>query len=191
MYNIKNYKFNNIKVEMEVIEKEIAEYEYLVKQIEISEENIDLLQKNMNKFENPHILLKQQYYKLLETEKVLFADIFDVNKRKKALGYLPSKYFKKTGRNIDYFVRFAIENNLDFYISNKYNTETVAVYDRYMLTCILNDNKNILIDAGLSLNVDEFVEFIMDKPSVYYEDNPELFILIALAFNDHRLERIV
>ena len=189
-YNIKRYKFNDIKMSIEAIKKEIAEYENLIKQVKVCEHNINVLQKNMKKYKDSHVLLKQQYYTLVHTENMLFKDIFDVKQRKKALGYLPSKYFEKAGRDINYFVQFAINNNLDFHISNKFDTETVAVYDRQLLACILKDNRDVLINSGLPLNVDKFVEFVMDKPSVDYQDNPELFILIALAFNDTRLERI-
>ena len=189
-YNIKHYKFTDIKTSMDEIDKELAEYENLVKRINISNHNINVLQNNMGKFKNSHILLKQQYQKLFETEDILLADIFDVSKGKKALGYLPNKAVKKAGRDINYIVQFAIKNNLDFHISNRNTVESISVYNRYFLRKILNDNKDILIDSGLSLDEDEFVRFVMDKPTVTYRSNPRLFILIALAFNDSRLERI-
>ena len=75
-------------------------------------------------------------------------------------------------------------------MSKRYDVESVAVYDRQMLSRILRDNVNILVNSGLPLDVDKFVEFVMDKPTVNYRNNPELFMLIALAFNDSRLERI-
>lgn len=189
-YNIKHYKLNNNSKSIESTKAEMSKYETLIKQIKVCEHNINVLQRNMKKFKDSHTLLKQQYYKLLQAENILFKDIFDVSRRKKALGYLPSGNFEKAGRNTDYFVKFAIKHNLDFYISNRFGAVDVAVYDRQLLGCLLNDNKDILINSGLPLNVDSFVEFVMDKPLVSYKTNPELFMLIALAFNDPRLERI-
>ena len=189
-YNIKHYKFNDIKTSIETVNEENAKLENLVKQVKVSEHNISMLQKNMGKYKDSHVLLKQQYYKLFQAENILFKDIFGVNQGKKALGYLPSNFFKKAGRDINYFVQFAIKNNLEFYISSRCGVESLAVYDRQMLSRILRDNTHILINSGLPLDVDKFVEFVMDKPTVNYRNNPELFMLIALAFNDSRLERI-
>lgn len=189
-YNIKHYKFNDIKTSLETVNKENAKLENLVKQIKVSEHNINILQENMGKYKNSHVLLKQQYQNLFKAEEMLFKDIFGVNQGKKALGYLPSEFFKKAGRDISYFVQFAIKNNLDFYISSRCGVESVAVYDRQLLSRILSDNENILANSRLSLDVDEFVKFIMDKPPVAYRRYPELFMIIALAFNDSRLERI-
>ena len=107
-----------------------------------------------------------------------------------AILIIRNKAVKKAGRDINYIVQFAIKNNLDFHISNRNTVESISVYNRYFLRKILNDNKDILIDSGLSLDEDEFVRFVMDKPTVTYRSNPRLFILIALAFNDSRLERI-
>ena len=189
-FNIKRYKFNNITTSIETVNEENAKLENLVKQVKVCEHNINILQKNMGKYKDSHTLLKQQYHKLFKAEEILFEDIFGVNQGRKALGYLPSEFLKKAGRDINYFVQFAMKNNLGFYISTRYNVETVAVYNRQLLTRILHDNIDILVNSGLPLDADKFVEFVMDKPSVSYQNNPELFILIALAFNDSRLERI-
>lgn len=191
MYNIKHYKFNNRTVSLEEVNKEIAEYENLAKNLRQLETHIENLQKNIKSISNSQSILKKYYEEFKRIENKLFEDIYDVALGKKALGYLPEKHFKPIGRNTNYFVLFAIDNNLDFYVSNKYGQETVAVYNRDMLELILKANEEILINSGLSLDVDEFVDFVMDKPSVYYEDNPKLFILIALAFNDPRLEVIL
>lgn len=189
-FNIKHYKFNDIKTSLETVNKENAKLENLVKQIKVSEHNINILQQNMGRYKNSHVLLKQQYQNLFKAEEMLFEDIFGVNQGKKALGYLPSEFLKKAGRDINYFVQFAIKNNLEFYISSRCGVESLAVYDRQMLSRILRDNANILVNSGLPLDVDKFVEFVMDKSTVNYRNNPELYILIALAFNDSRLERI-
>lgn len=189
-FNIKHYKFNDIKTSLETVNKENAKLENLVKQIKVSEHNINILQQNMGRYKNSHVLLKQQYQNLFKAEEMLFEDIFGVNQGKKALGYLPSEFLKKAGRDINYFVQFAIKNNLEFYISSRCGVESLAVYDRQMLSRILRDNANILVNSGLPLDVDKFVEFVMDKSTVNYRNNPELFVLIALAFNDSRLERI-
>ena len=75
-------------------------------------------------------------------------------------------------------------------MSKRYDVESVAVYDRQLLSRILSDNENILANSRLSLDVDEFVKFVMDKPPIAYRRYPELFMIIALAFNDSRLKRI-
>lgn len=191
MYNINHYQFNNRTVSIEEVEQEIAQYEKLVESLVTTEKEIEFLQKNMNNIPDSQTLLKAHYKIFKEIENMLFEDIYDVSLGKKALGYLPEKHFKPAGRNTNYFVLFAIDNNLDFCVSNKYGPETVAVYNKDMLGAILNDNEEILTNSGLSLDVDEFVDFIMNKPSVSFNDNPELFILIALAFNDPRLELIL
>ena len=189
-YNIKNYKFNDIITSIETVNEENTKLENLIKQVKVSEHNINILEKNMRKYKNSHALLKQQYHRLFQAENMLFEDIFSVNQGKKALGYLPVKFLKEAGRNIGYFVQFAIKNNLGFYVSNRCDVESVAVYNRQLLSRILSDNKNILTNSGLSLDVDEFVKFVMDKPPLAYRSYPELFMIIALAFNDSRLERI-
>lgn len=189
-FNIKHYKFNDIRTSIETVNEENAKLENLVKQIKVSEHNINILQQNMGRYKNSHVLLKQQYQNLFKAEEMLFEDIFGVNQGKKALGYLPSEFLKKAGRDINYFVQFAIKNNLEFYISSRCGVESLAVYDRQMLSRILRDNANILVNSGLPLDVDKFVKFVMDKPPVAYRRYPELFMIIALAFNDSRLERI-
>ena len=48
-YNIKNYKFNDVKTSIETVNEENAKLENLIKQVKVSEHNINILESNMSK----------------------------------------------------------------------------------------------------------------------------------------------
>lgn len=120
---------------------------------------------------------------------VIHKDIFNVGKTK-ALGYLPKTYFNEKGRDINYFIEFAIDNSLEFYICNRFDNPTIVVYHKKWLEALLYSNKEVVQESGLSLNADEFVEFVMEYDDVDYDKNTELYILIAMAFNGPRLDKV-
>lgn len=185
---VQNFKLKKFYYTEEENNKDKEIYNDLSKKIDILNSNINTLKNNFGEYKDAKNMMLKQYSLLRAVEKKFYKDIFNVGKTK-ALGYLPKTYFDKKGRDINYFIEFAIDNNLEFYICNRFNNSTIVVYHKKWLEALLYSNKEVVQKSGLSLTDDKFVEFIMEY-DVDYDKNTELYMLIAMAFNDPRLEQV-
>lgn len=190
MLKVQNFKIGTFRCSQKQLELETQRFDYLKEKISVLNKNINILKSNFSKYKNAQEILAKQYTLLRSIEDELYKDVLQVGKTK-ALGYLPEPYLCASGRNLDYFIEYAISRNLSFHISEKgFTSRVLAIYDKRWVENLLNSNKDILYKNNLPLDADSFVKFVMDGKRVHYEDNMELFLLIAIAFNDSRLERI-
>ena len=186
---VQNFKLKKFYYTKEENNKDIEIYNDLSKKIDILNSNINTLKNNFSEYKDAKNMMLKQYSLLRAIEKKFYKDIFNVGKTK-ALGYLPKTYFNEKGRDINYFIEFAIDNSLEFYICNRFDNPTIVVYHKKWLEALLYSNKEVVQESGLSLNADEFVEFVMEYDDVDYDKNTELYILIAMAFNGPRLDKV-
>ena len=186
---VQNFKLKKFYYTKEENNKDIEIYNDLSKKIDILNSNINTLKNNFGEYKDAKNMMLKQYSLLRAIEKKFYKDIFNVGKTK-ALGYLPKTYFNEKGRDINYFIEFAIDNSLEFYICNRFDNPTIVVYHKKWLEALLYSNKEVVQESGLSLNADEFVEFVMEYDDVDYDKNTELYILIAMAFNGPRLDKV-
>ena len=186
---VQNFKLKKFYYTKEENEADIEVYNDLSKKIDILNSNINRLKNNFSEYKDAKNMMLKQYSLLRAIEKKFYKDIFNVGKTK-ALGYLPKTYFNEKGRDINYFIEFAIDNSLEFYICNRFDNPTIVVYHKKWLEALLYSNKEVVQESGLSLNADEFVEFVMEYDDVDYDKNTELYILIAMAFNGPRLDKV-
>lgn len=186
---VQNFKSKKFYYTKEENEADIEVYNDLSKKIDILNSNINRLKNNFSEYKDAKNMMLKQYSLLRAIEKKFYKDIFNVGKTK-ALGYLPKTYFNEKGRDINYFIEFAIDNSLEFYICNRFDNPTIVVYHKKWLEALLYSNKEVVQESGLSLNADEFVEFVMEYDDVDYDKNTELYILIAMAFNGPRLDKV-
>ena len=186
---VQNFKLKKFYYTKEENEADIEVYNDLSKKIDILNSNINRLKNNFSEYKDAKNMMLKQYSLLRAIEKKFYKDIFNVGKTK-ALGYLPKTYFNEKGRDINYFIEFAIDNSLEFYICNRFDNPTIVVYHKKWLEALLYNNKEVVQESGLSLNADEFVEFVMEYDDVDYDKNTELYILIAMAFNGPRLDKV-
>lgn len=186
---VQNFKLKKFYYTKEENEADIEVYNDLSKKIDILNSNINRLKNNFSEYKDAKNMMLKQYSLLRAIEKKFYKDIFNVGKTK-ALGYLPKTYFNEKGRDINYFIEFAIDNSLEFYICNRFDNPTIVVYHKKWLEALLYSNKEVVQESGLSLNADEFVEFVMEYDDVDYDKNTELYILIAMAFNVPRLDKV-
>ena len=186
---VQNFKLKKFYYTKEENEADIEVYNDLSKKIDILNSNINRLKNNFGEYKDAKNMMLKQYSLLRAIEKKFYKDIFNVGKTK-ALGYLPKTYFNEKGRDINYFIEFAIDNSLEFYICNRFDNPTIVVYHKKWLEALLYSNKEVVQESGLSLNADEFVEFVMEYDDVDYDKNTELYILIAMAFNGPRLDKV-
>lgn len=188
---VQNFRIGTFSISQEEFKAELDRYEYLKNKLGILNKNINMLKNNFLKYKNSQEALTKQYNLLKAVENEFYKDIFQVGKTK-ALGYLPESYFKNTGRDLNYFIEYAINRKLSFHITDaKYTSRIIAVYDKKWIEKLLYANQDILYKNNLPFDADNFVKFITDGKSVDYEDNMELFLLIAMAFNDNRLEKVI
>lgn len=163
--------------------------------------NEDILNKRgdlNSKLENLLLDIEDSDYKnnkdykarLKELENLAYKDLINVGKEK-PLGYLPISTIEKYGKNINYFKKYAKENNLGFKIINDCNIWSGALYlyDKKSLKDTLNKYKHILKEASIPYTNIKFIDYISNN-SVRYDIQPDAFIVIGLTFNDERFRKI-
>ena len=128
---VQNFKLKKFYYTKEENEADIEVYNDLSKKIDILNSNINRLKNNFSEYKDAKNMMLKQYSLLRAIEKKFYKDIFNVGKTK-ALGYLPKTYFNEKGRDINYFIEFAIDNSLEFYICNRFDNPTIVVYHKKM-----------------------------------------------------------
>ena len=118
----------------------------------------------------------------------IFSSLLDVG-IKKAVGYLPLETILKYGgkQAKDDFIKWASENNLKYHTFKKGYISIGALYiwDENMLKDILNEYKDVLLDAGVPITPDEYIKYIHYNV-VYDHKYPLAYIAIGKTFNDKR-----
>ena len=169
-------------------EKRNKEDNYLRRKINICKKNIRNIQTKLDDYERARAYMAEQYKLLFELEKKLFADLFNVGVTK-CMGYLPKNLIIQGGRDYDYFIEFAIKNNLEFYIATATENigERLYIFDRKKLNILLKVNSHILEELNFPVDVDFFVEYVANGRLITFEENNNWYTLVAMSFNDFRL----
>lgn len=134
-----------------------------------------------------HILLFENY----KSPEEFMSDLYNVGKTK-AVGYLPFDNIKIYGNDsVENVINWCKENNLKYRHFKTHEGSTGSggafyVYDYKMLLDLLQKYSNILIDAHVPTEPDNYISYI-EKNIVYENIYPDAYKVVAITFNDKRL----
>jgi GNAT superfamily N-acetyltransferase len=120
--------------------------------------------------------------------KYIFDDLLDVGS-KKACGYLPLNTIRTYGDNnaLNDIIRWAFDNGNEAKIFKTGNVASGALYvwNIKMLEEILYKYKDVLTNANIPIDPDEYIKYIQHN-IVYDSEYPQAYKVIGMTFNDKR-----
>lgn len=125
-----------------------------------------------------------------KTSTEFMSDLYNVGITK-SVGYLPYDNIRIYGNDsVDNVILWSNQNNLRHrhFSSSEGSTGSGGafyVYDYNMLQDILTKYSDILVDAGIPTEPDDYIDYI-EKNTVYNHLYPEAYKVIGYTFNDKR-----
>jgi len=134
---------------------------------------------------------EEDVHKNTEEEiKELLSELYNVGKIK-SLGYLTLESIMECNKTIDDLIKYANGNNIKTLLLEESECDihsgALYFYDDEMLSCILNENKSILVNAKVPYK--SCLDFIMHISNYLVSNHryPKAFRVVMKTFNDKRL----
>jgi hypothetical protein len=123
-------------------------------------------------------------------DKPYFKDLLEVGTRK-ALGYLPLNTINEYGgcmATID-LIEWAFDNEFEakVYMTGNVFSGALYVWNVEMLEKLLLKYKDILVNANVPVDPDQYVYYIQHN-TIDFNLYPEAFMVVGLTFNDRRFK---